>query len=85
MQQCSNLVRMRLTLAGHPPCCAASVTKPEIVMAMSKEIAAQVAAQLTQAWAIRSGVKKPDPSKPIEEQVLTIYNRLLVAVQQLDR
>ncbi|MCC4231866.1 MULTISPECIES: hypothetical protein [Sphingomonadaceae] len=54
-------------------------------MAMSKEIAAQVAAQLTQAWAIRSGVKKPDPSKPIEEQVLTIYNRLLVAVQQLDR
>tara|TARA_B100000378_G_C17900342_1_gene362447 strand:- start:285 stop:449 length:165 start_codon:yes stop_codon:yes gene_type:complete len=54
-------------------------------MAMSREVAAQVAAQLTQAWAIRSGVKKPDPSKPIEDQVVTIYNRLLVAVQQLDR
>lgn len=56
-----------------------------ISMAMSKEVAAQVAAQLTQAWAIRSGVKKPDPTKPIEDQVITIYNRLFVALQQLDR
>jgi|GEM_PF-1749112 hypothetical protein len=67
------------------PFCVATVTWSGTNMAMSREVAAQVAAQLTQAWAIRSGVKKPDPSKPIEDQVVTIYNRLLVAVQQLDR
>jgi hypothetical protein len=50
---------------------------------MSKEIAAQIAAHLTQAWAIRSGVKKPDPTKPIEDQVLTIYKRFLDAVQKI--
>ncbi|ETI63666.1 hypothetical protein C100_11665 [Sphingobium sp. C100] len=53
-------------------------------MAISKDAAAQAAAQLTQAWAIRSGVKKPDPKKPIEDQVITIYNRFLAAVQQSD-
>lgn len=50
---------------------------------MSKEIAAQIAAHLTQAWAIRSGVKKPDPTKSIEDQVLTIYKRFLDAVQKI--
>ena len=53
------------------------------VIMVSEETAAVVAAQLTQAWAIRSGVKKPDPTKPIEDQVLTIYKRLLTEVRAI--
>ncbi|KFL44641.1 hypothetical protein IL54_4038 [Sphingobium sp. ba1] len=53
-----------------------------IIMAITSDTAAQVAAQLTQAWAIRSGVKKPDPTKPIEDQVITIYKRFLDIVQK---
>jgi len=52
------------------------------IMAISSDAAAQVAAQLTQAWAMRSGVKKPDPTKPIEDQVITIYKRFLDIVQK---
>ncbi len=55
-------------------------------MAISEETAALVAAQLTQAWAIRSGIKKPDPKKPadgqVEAQVITIFNRFLDAVKK---
>ncbi|MCP1469013.1 hypothetical protein J3E64_000684 [Sphingobium sp. OAS761] len=49
---------------------------------MSDDTAALVAAHLTQAWAVRSGVKKPDPTKPIEDQVMTIYSRLLAEVRK---
>lgn len=44
-------------------------------MAISEDAAALVAAQLTQAWAARAGVGKPDPAHPFEAQVLAVFQR----------
>jgi hypothetical protein len=43
-------------------------------MAISDDTAAQVAAQLTIAWAARAGaIATPDPERPAESQVASAY------------
>jgi len=53
-------------------------------MAISRDTAALVAAQLTTACAIKSGQGKPDPTRPFEGQVLATYLRLFEAVREVD-
>lgn len=49
-------------------------------MAISEDTAALVAAQLTAAWAIRSGVGEAGPAQSVEGQVAEIYARFRNAV-----
>ena len=52
--------------------------------AISDDTAALVAAQLTVAWATRSGVGKPDPAHPFEGQVAGVYARFRDAIAERD-
>lgn len=42
-------------------------------MAISDDTAALVAAQLTQAWALRSGEAAKSAIPPVSEEILTVY------------
>ena len=53
-------------------------------MAISEDTAALVAGQLTVAWAMRSGVPKPDPNNPTDSQVAAVYTRFRQAVSERD-
>lgn len=53
-------------------------------MAISDDTAALVAAQLTVAWATRTGVAKPDPAYPAEATVAAVYTRFREAVREVD-
>ncbi|MCB4860765.1 hypothetical protein K7W03_14310 [Sphingobium sp. PNB] len=52
-------------------------------MAISEDTAALVAAQLTVAWATRTGAGKADPSRPFDAQVIAIYERFRRAVKEV--
>ena len=54
-------------------------------MGSDTETNAIVAANLTKAWALRSGVKKPDPKTTVEDQVLAMYDKMLSAVRARQR
>lgn len=53
-------------------------------MAISDDTAALVAAQLTTAWAIKSGARPADPNNPFDSQVAAIYARFHDAVREVD-
>ena len=52
-------------------------------MAISDDTAALVAAQLTVAWATRSGVRQPNPSLQHDAEVVLMYQRFLRSVQEV--
>lgn len=49
-------------------------------MAISEDTAAFVAAQLTVAWATRTGAQQPDPRHDPEAQVVAAYKHFLERV-----
>jgi len=56
-----------------------------LLLVSDPETNAIVAANLTKAWALRSGVKKPDPKTSVEDQVLAMYDKMLGAVRARQR
>jgi hypothetical protein len=51
-------------------------------MAISADTTAVVAAQLTAAWAARSGVREDDKRIPVEAEILATYTRFRQAVAE---
>jgi len=59
------------------------ISRRDEASAISEDTAALVAAQLTQAWAVRAGVKA-SPQRPIEADIVEMYLRLRGAVAEVD-
>lgn len=53
-------------------------------MAISEDTVALVAAQLTVAWATRSGVRDPSPVHPHDSEIASMYERFRSLVREVD-